>query len=79
MKVSTDLIARTLAEVEAQNEMIGDPAGIGASTIRIVVDMLGGAIKAEHPRFNTGAFQIAALPLQSERQKQIILAKLDMA
>ena len=75
MKVSSDIIASGLAESERMiEEEIGDEAGMYASLLRIVVDNIAGAIKAEHPRFHAGEFQIQSMPISSERMKQAILA-----
>ena len=78
MKIDSALVAAALADVERiQEDLPGlDPSGIGASTLRLVVDAIGGRIKQEHPRFHTGEFQIASLPSSSERQRQAIVAKL---
>lgn len=76
MQIDSSLVAQTIAAIEAMD--LPDHNGIGASTLRIVVDALGGAIKQEHPRFHTGEFQIACLPLQNERQKNAILRALEV-
>src|SRR5262245_48172460 len=79
MKVDTALVAAGLAEAERITEDIPDPAGIGAATLRLVVDCIAGQLKSEHSRFNIGAFQIEALPIGSERQKQMILAAIEQS
>jgi hypothetical protein len=76
MRADTALVAAAIAEVEQLVEALPDEGGIGASTLRLVVDAIGGRVKAEHPRFNAGAFEIAAMPISSERRKQAILKAL---
>lgn len=76
MKVDTALVAQGIADVERVLEDLGDQDGIGISTLRIVADAIGGAIKEEHPRFNAGAFTIDAMPIGHQRIKETILATL---
>lgn len=71
-KIDTKLVAEALANVEEQIEMLPDPDGLSASTLRIVVDAIGGVIKRDHPRFNTGTFQVESLPIQTERLRRAI-------
>lgn len=68
------LIAGAISDVEFLNEQTPDPAGIGAATLRLVVDAIAGRIASQHPRFNAGRFEMAALPIQSERRKRAIVA-----
>ena len=76
MKVSTHTIAGGLAESERMIEHeIGDEAGMYASLLRIVIDNIAGAIRAEHPRFDVGQFQIDSTPISSERLQASILSK----
>ncbi len=76
MKIDTKLLEEALASAEELTEMVDDDAGIGSSTLRIVVGCIAGVIERDHPRFNTGAFEHKALPKQAERRKQAILATL---
>lgn len=71
-----ELVASAIADVEASTELF-DVDGIGASTLRLVVDALSGRMKEQNPRFDAGRFEAAALPRQSERMKQAILKALE--
>lgn len=73
-----ELIASALADVEAHVEDFGDERGFSASTLRLVVDNLAGRIAQEHPRFNAGLFEKAALPIQSARMVAAITKALEM-
>jgi len=74
-----ELIEAAFAEAERFNESLGcDKDGMTASTLRILADDIAGRIKERHPRFNVGLFQTRCFPLQTQRQKQSILAKLDL-
>jgi hypothetical protein len=75
-KKDYELVAGAIASVEAITEDGLDINGVGASTLRLVVNQLGAAIKVVSPRFNAGRFETAALPIQSERRKQAILTTL---
>jgi hypothetical protein len=76
-KVDVAAITQALADVEALIEGIDPEDGIGASTLRLVVDQLGARIKEQHPRFNLGAFEKDALPRQNERLRRAILRAID--
>jgi len=65
-------IAAALAEVESIIETTGDAEGHSASTLRLVVDAVGGALKRDNARFDYERFQAAALPIQTERKVRII-------
>jgi hypothetical protein len=74
----TALIAAAFAEAERMNESLGvDKDGMTASTLRLLAADIAGRIKAEHPRFNVGAFEVACFPRQHERQRQAIAKRLD--
>ena len=76
MKVDTKLVSAGLSEVERMIEQeIGDEMGLQASCLRITIDCIAGAIKADHPRFNVGEFQIDSTPISHERLKQALLTK----
>lgn len=75
-RAEIDLIAKALAEVEELNELVPDPLGIGASTLRIVVDSVGAAVTATNSRYSKAEFEMKSLPRQHERFKQVLLAKL---
>ena len=72
-KKDTALVAAALADVERTIEDVGDAAGIGASTLRLVVDSVGAAIAAESPRFKKGHFEMDAMPISHARVKHAIL------
>lgn len=65
-KKDFQLIADVLAKFEGRSD-IAQPE---------LVAEFSDAFEAVHPRFNSGLFEIAAAPVENERLKQSILAKL---
>ena len=76
MKVDTKLVSDGIAAAERLIEEFGagDKDGIAASTLRLTIDCIAGAITTDHPRFNVGEFQIESMPISNERLKQAIIA-----
>lgn len=66
------LIAAALADVERYVEEFPDPAGIGASTLRLTVDAVADRLALEYPRFDRSKFELASLPIQHERRADAI-------
>lgn len=64
-------IASALASVEAMNEeALGDPAGIGASTLRLTVSEVARVLANDNPRFDHARFEAAALPRETARREE---------
>jgi hypothetical protein len=63
-------IAAAIATVEAANETAGDPAGVAASTLRMVVDQVAWTLGQDNPRFDRARFEAAALPIETARREE---------
>lgn len=72
-------IAGALAAVEAMNEeVLDDPQGIGASTLRLVVGEVARVFANDNPRFDHARFEVAALPRENARKVAAIQSVLGM-
>lgn len=66
-------IAEALASVEAMNEeVLDDPQGIGASTLRLVVAEVARVLAEDNSRFDLARFEIASLPREHARKVEAI-------
>lgn len=77
-KKDFEVVAAAFARVEDRivNGDLGvmlSPQGVLAAAMQEVTE----ALKDSYPRFDTGRFEKAAMPIRSEKMKQAILAKLN--
>jgi len=71
-KRDIDMIAAGFAEAERLNAECPDTLGMGAATLRIAVSCVAAEIKARHPRFHVGRFEIDAMPISAARRREAI-------